>query len=211
MSAAPAQALVDAPQSSSATDGGPLTPEHQRALAEANQRVRKVMAAGKMAAFNGWTSGIFAALTLPFALFSLTALVVGAALALVAWNEFRGRKLLLHFDGRGPRVLGWNQLGFMTLLIGYGLWGIYSALTGPNPYADQIKAMPELEQMLGPIDEMHLILAVAVYGCLIVFSAIFQGLNALYYFTRRKHLDAYLVRTPLWIVDLQKFSAGGGE
>ena len=210
MSALPTPAMIDAPRSSSETDGGPLTPEHQRALVEANQRGQKVMAAGKMAAFNGWTSGIFAALTLPFALFSLTALVVGAGLALVAWNEFRGRKLLLHFDRGGPRVLGWNQIGFMALLIGYGLWGIYAAFTGPNPYADQIKAMPELEQMLGPIDELHLLLAVAVYGCVIVFSMIFQGLNALYYFTRRKHLDAYLDQTPSWIVDLQKFSAGGG-
>jgi hypothetical protein len=129
--------------------------------------------------------------------------VVGVGLALVAWNEFRGRKLLCRFDCSGPRVLGWNQIGLMALLMGYGLWGIYTALTGPNPYADQMQAMSELQMMLGPIEELHTTLTLAVYGGVIVFSIIFQGLNALYYFTRLGHLETYLDQTPSWIVDLQ--------
>ncbi len=182
----------------------PISPEQQRELAEANRRARKVRRAAKVATFNGWSIGIFAALSLPFALFSVTALVMCLALAGVAYNEFRGRKLLDRFEPCGPRALGWNQLVFMGVLIGYSLWNIYLAETGPSPYAEQLKATPELGSMLGSIDDLYTSVTLAVYGSLIVFSVIFQGLNALYYFTCEKHLHSYLNQTPDWVVNLQR-------
>ncbi len=182
----------------------PISHEQQRELAEANLRARKVRRAAKVATFNGWSIGIFAALSLPFALFSVTALVMCLALAGVAYNEFRGRKLLDHFEPCAPRVLGWNQLVFMGVLIGYSLWNIYLAETGPGPFAEQVKATPELGSMLGSIDYLYTSVTLAVYGSLIVFSVIFQGLNALYYFTREKYLHSYLNQTPDWVVNLQR-------
>ena len=187
-----------------AVQDSPLSGEQQRELAAANERALKIHQAAKVAAFNGWTAGIFAALSLPFALFSKTALVMCIALAVVAYNELRGRKLLRCFDDSGPRILGWNQLGLMGFLIGYSLWSIYVGLTGPNPYREQINATPELGSMLGSIDDLYRTVTLAVYGSLIVFSVIFQGLNALYYFTRAKHVQSYLDQTPSWIVDLQR-------
>ena len=48
----------------------------------------------------------------------------------------------------------------------------------------------------------------ALYGSVIALSVIFQGGNALYYFTRRKHVEAYVAETPAWIRDLQSGTTG---
>lgn len=129
----------------------------------------------------------------------MTTLVVGIGLAIVAYNEFRGRKHLLAFDLRGPRLLGGNQLGFFGLLTGYSLWKIHAALSGPNPYQDQLS-------MLGSVGDLYTVVVVAVYVGVILFSLIFQGFTALYYFTRHKHLKNYLEQTSPWIIDLQRYS-----
>jgi hypothetical protein len=52
-------------------------------------------------------------------------------------------------------------------------------------------------------------IAELIYGSLIAGTLIFQGLNALYYFTRAKLLRAYLAETPAWVVELQRCQAGG--
>jgi hypothetical protein len=35
---------------------------------------------------------------------------------------------------------------------------------------------------------------------------VFQGLNAVYYFTRRKHVVACLHDTPEWVLDLERLA-----
>ena len=186
------------PDSPSTTNGGPLSPEQREELARANERAKKVLGAARVATFNGWAIGVFAAVSLLFAVFSLTALVMGVGMAIVAWNEFRGRMLLRRFDSHGPRLLGRNQLGFMGLLIGYGLWSIYSTLTNP------IAQLEELEAIAGPIGELVTTLTLTVYGAVILLSLLIQGLNARYYFARTKLVHDYLNATPAWIIDLQR-------
>ena len=193
--------------------GGPLLPEHLQQLAQANQRAAKLRKAGGVALFNAVTVGIFAGASLLFALVSplfgewdLLALAMGLGFAAVAWNEFRGRKLIRGFDPRGPGVLGWNQLGLMGLLIGYCAWQIAKAWFGPNPYAEAIERGPMLASTLGPLGDLYKTLTIVVYGAVIAGTVLFQGLNALYYFTRRKHLVAYLDETPPWVVQLQRHS-----
>ena len=157
-------------------------------MAEPERSARKVRNAAKVAAFNGWAFGISAAVSLLFGLSSGTALVVGAGLAIVAWNELRGRKLLLRSDPRGPRLLGWNQLGLMGLLVAYCVWSIYAGLTGTSPELDAL--LKQLEPMAGSIDDLKRTLTLALYGGVIIGTILFQGLNALYYFTRTKHVQA---------------------
>ena len=186
---------------------GPLSPEQQEELALANARAQKILAATKVATFNGWTIGAFAAITLLFALFSLlfgfslTALVVGVGMAIVARNEFRGRGLLRRFDAHGPQLLGRNQVGFMTLIIGYCVWSIYSALTHPIPQLEEVEAALVLPE------DFITNFAVAVYSVVIVLTLVFQGLNARYYFARIKLVQGYLEETPAWIIDLQRATA----
>jgi hypothetical protein len=59
--------------------------------------------------------------TLLFGIFNLTALVLGAGMAVVARNEFKGRSAILRADIAGPELLWRNQVGFMALIIVYCL------------------------------------------------------------------------------------------
>ncbi len=58
--------------------------------------------------------------------------------------------------------------------------------------------------MLGSIEQLQTIVTLAVYGSVILFSIIFQGGTAWYYFTRSRHIRAYISETPQWIIDLQR-------
>ena len=67
-----------------------------------------------------------------FGEFDVIGMVMGVGLALLAWNEFRGRAMLRRFELRGCGVLGRNQLGLMALVISYAAWMLGQALWGPN-------------------------------------------------------------------------------
>ncbi len=187
------------------TGDAPLTLEQRLELSEANERARKVLGAVKVATFNGWTIGIFAAigllfgiLSLLFGSFSATALVMGVGMGLVARNEFRGRKLLRRFDPLGPRLLGRNQLGFMGLIIVYCLWSMYQ--TTSNPMTE----IPGLEAIAESYGDLITKLTLAVYGVVIFVTALVQGLNARYYFARTQRVEDYVRETPGWIVEIQR-------
>ena len=186
---------------------GPLSQEHYRQLTLANERAKKVRKAANVAGFNGWVTAIFAVLSAPFALFSIVGFLVTVALSVVAYNEFRGRKRLLQFDSTSTTLLGWNQVGFLAMIILYSVWMLFVGLTSEGPFAAEMAAKPELAAALGDLGEfdyIYRILVVAVYGTVILLSVVFQGVNAMYYFTRRKHLEQYMRETATWILDLQR-------
>lgn len=189
----------------------PLTPEHLDQLAHAKLRAKKVRRAAAVAMTNGCILAAFAGGSFLFvpvgALFGeidVVGLVMGAGLALLAWNEFRGRAMMRRYDVHACRALGWNQLALMVLVIGYAAWMLGQALWGPNPYAEVMAGETTLAGPLGSLDQLYKTISLAMYGDLIAGTLIFQGLNSLYYFTRRKHLEAYLRETPEWVVELQR-------
>lgn len=191
------------------TAEGPLKREHHEQLALANQRAKKIRRAAGVAAFNGWAMAICAVISAPFALFSFVGLLITVSLALLAANEFRGRKGLLRFDLKAPEALAWNQLALLTIIVLYCAWTLYTSLSGGGALANELKAYPELSSSLdsvGGIDQLVTGVVVAVYGSVIVLSIIFQGLNAFYYFSCRKHIEAYVNETPEWIIELQRSS-----
>ena len=186
---------------------GPLSPQEVLKLNQAGIRQKKILRAVKIATFNGWCTGVAAAVALAGGVFNVLSLVMGLALAALAWNEFRGRKLLQDMDVYAPRILGWNQLAFMGLLIAYSVWHIYSGLTGPSAYQAQIAAHPQLESMFG-ITRLERMLTVSLYGTMIAATIIFQGGCAWYYFSRTKYLHAYISDTEPWILRVQRASQG---
>ena len=69
---------------------------------------------------------------------------------------------------------------------------------------------PDLERVLGSMgqfDYLYKAIIVSIYGTVILLSVVFQGLNAIYYFTRRKQVASYLAETPDWVVDVQRTMA----
>jgi len=200
---------------------GPLTTEHLQQLAAADVRAKKLRSAGGVAMFNGIAIAIFGGLSLLCGLGELAidgfdiskldwwSFIMGIGLGLIAWNEFRGRRRLRQFDPRAPRGLGWNQLALLGLIVAYSAWMLAVALLGPNPYAEIMRQEPLAADMLGNIGDLYTKMSIAVYGALILGSLLFQGINALYYFTRAELLRSYLAETPAWVVELQRCQAGG--
>ena len=194
-----------------AISNGPLNPAQQQEVALAQQRAATIRKAAKVAGFNGWMFGIFAALSALFAVFdfSIPGILVTAGLAWIAYREFQGRKGLLQFDPSAATRLGWNQIGLVILITVYCGWMLWEGLTGNSPIAAEFKANPDLASVLSPreFDRIYRLLVILVYGSVIVVSVIFQGWNAAYYFTRRKHIETYVRETPAWVLDLQRLTA----
>lgn len=177
----------------------PLTPDQRREMEAARDRARRIIKAGRVATFNVWTLGTFAALTLPFGFFSLPALLLGGGMAAVAWNEHRGRALLRRMEPEGPRRLGRNQLALMALVVTYAVWSLFRARTHPDP------GLAQMDDLLGG-DTAGLVrdLTTLVYLAVIALTGIFQGLLARFYFARGPMVEAYLRETPEWVVELQR-------
>jgi hypothetical protein len=198
--------LATAGQLTAKPTDGPLTTEHYQELAHADERAKSIRKAVRVANFNGWTTAIIAALSAPFALFDTTNLLVTIVLSVVAFNEFRGRDRLNKFDPSATTLLGWNQLGFLLLITIYCGWMIFTGLQEADSVTKELTSSPELGELLGSSGQfgnLYELLVYAVYGSVAVLSAIFQGLTALYYFSRRKYVEAYVQSTPQWIRDLQ--------
>jgi len=176
-----------------------LTPEQRQELANAKARSHAFMGAARTATFNIWTVGAFAAVTILFGLFSLTALVLGIGMAVVTWNEYRGRAMVRRFDPAGPLLLGRNQLGLMGLIIVYALWSMYQTTANPDPELAQMDAI-----LGGDTAGLVAELTAYVYIGVIVLTGIFQGLLARYYFRRIAMVEAYVRDTPAWVVDMQR-------
>jgi hypothetical protein len=61
----------------------------------------------------------------------------------------------------------------------------------------------EMLSMVGDLEGLYKTATLAMYGGAIVLSMLFQGGNALYYFTRRRHVEDFIAETPQWVRDVQ--------
>jgi hypothetical protein len=189
-----------------ATDS-PFTQSHQRELTAAAALAEPVRRAGRVAAFNAWSTAILAVCAAPFAAFSVDGFIIFAALALVAWNEFRGRRRMLDFDPAGATILGWNQLALLAIVLAYCGWATYSGLYGATSLDAQMETNPDLRAavgMLGNFGDLYKQILLLTYGTVAALSIVFQGGNALYYFSRRPLVEDYVAATPAWVRDVQR-------
>lgn len=184
--------------------GQPILPEQAAALLQARTQAKPIRRAAGYAAFSGWTTAVFAALAILCGLFSVVSLLIGAAMAVIAWVELTNRSALLRLDTRASHRLALNQIGFAVVLTLYGVWGIYSTLTAPSRYAAYIRQGGELAEMLGPIENLTMTIALCVYIALIVLTWIFQGGAAIYYWSRAAAIRRYLCAVPPWVIALQR-------
>lgn len=178
---------------------GPLSAEHRRELATARERSKKILNVAKVASFNAWSLAIIGALSLPFAFSSFSGFVLTVGFAILAYNEFQGRKRLLKFDPSAATLLGWNQLAFLAMIIVYCLWTMYTN------YYQKLDVPAEVKSALGDMGDLEALvkqLMVWFYALVIALSVLFQGGNALYYFTRRKLIAKFVAETPEWVRDV---------
>jgi len=178
-----------------------------RGISEGRIRARKIRRAVAVARISGWTLACFAALSLLGGLFGLRSLLLGAALAGIAWTELRGAKGLSQFDPLAARRLGFNQLILIVVIAGYSIWGMLEAVLGASQYAEMTQAGGPGAQTYEAIDRLTKVVTVAFYITVMVGAAVVQSLTAAYYFTRAKHIRAYVAGTPEWVVRTLKAAA----
>lgn len=186
---------------------GAISAGQLQSIANARRQARKISRAAGVAAFNGWTMVLFAAVSIISGLFGLPALVLGVGLSVIAVVELKGSKRLRVFDLAAPRWLALNQIGLAAIVSLYAAWGIAQALIGPGPYDEHIAAGGKLAETLAPIDRLTRLVSVGFYAALIVGSIIAQGCTAVYYLTRRRHVLAFLRSTPEWIIETLRAAA----
>jgi hypothetical protein len=211
MDALQASTLAGASLPGATLPDNPLSVAHRRELSAARDRAKTIRKAARVAAFNGWTTAAVAALSAMFLLFdhSSLAIAVTLALSIVTYNEFRGRKRLLNFDPSAATLLGRNQLGLLAMIVAYCLCMLSrssSEAVGALSAQMQSTAERELLNMAGDLESLYKTATLALYGGVIVLSVLFQGGNAVYYFTRRRHVEDFIAETPQWASDVQNFS-----
>ena len=180
-----------------------LSEEQLQQLASARLTARKIRRAVSVATFDGWTIAIFAALSLVCGFSSVRGVGMGAGMAVIAGIELTGAGRLRRLDPRAARMLGFNQLAFAMLLIVYAIVSLHGELT--SGLSSQLSGIdPAAVDMLKPYEGLVRQITIAVYGSLIAVAVLAQGGTALFYFSRTKHVEAYLKQTPAWIVQMQR-------
>lgn len=184
-----------------------LSAEQLALIVEAQRRTRTLRRAAAYAAISGWTLAFFAFLSLLGGLSSAASLLLGIALAIVAYFEIRGSRALKRFDPGAPRQLGFNQIALCIIVVLYAGWQIFGAISGPGRYAQYANQPQQVTNMLESISNLERVVMVAVYGLLIVGTLIAQGIGAIYHFTRARHVRAFLQNTPRWTIEVLRRAA----
>ncbi|CAN5416169.1 hypothetical protein BH10PLA1_BH10PLA1_12950 [soil metagenome] len=179
----------------------PFSPQQMQELMVARVAMKSIRRAVFMAQTDGWSLAVFAALTLVCGFSSLTAILVGLGLGVVAFVEIRAIPRLKQLDPKSPQTLGYNQLALAGILICYAAWNL---LFPSNLSQDLINSAPELKSAgfdVGALEDQmnHLI-----YFALIIVALGAQGSLALFYFRRTKIVQSYIANTPPWIVEMQR-------
>lgn len=181
-----------------------FSPENLQELEAARKKARKVRRAVSVANFDGWTIAIFGAITLATGLSNLTNIALGLGLGAVAYFELRNAARLKRLDPDAARLLGFNQLALAMILIIYACWQLYLS-SGSGGAAEALGVTdPAVAQMLGPVQDLTIMIYHAIYGALILIAVFAQGSMALYYFSRVRLVRNYVAETPEWITTLQK-------
>ena len=179
------------------SDASPFTPEQRATLHVAVGRKRALMRPARVASFNGWTVGLFGALSVVWGLVAgWSGVVIGAALLAVSWNELRGARRLQALDPQGATLLGWNQLILGGVIALYCVYSIASARMAPDP------SMQEMVEMAGIPADLIGGLTTILYGAVLVIVTLVQLLLARYHFRAKAKVEAFRQETPRWIVEL---------
>jgi hypothetical protein len=190
------------------TAASPLGPEQLLALAQTRALTRRLRLARGLALTNIVSLGGLALLSLAYGAFELSLSPMGVVLALLAWNEARGRSWLIDADRRAPVRLALNQLALLGAVLVYCAFRAYTTWSGPDPLealtgesAELAATLEQLEtetgQSLSELGGWARSVALLAYGAIAIASLIVQGLTAYYYHSLRATVDE-LARAPAW-------------
>jgi len=187
----------------------PLTERHYAEVRQAVRARRRVKGAARTALFSGAVTLAIGLLAAPFALIwpSASGVIVVVGVCAVGAVELVGYGRMRRAEPSAARFLGLNQLALLGVVTLYCVM----QMAAFSPQEAQAAAMsPEVRSQLSAVPEMarsidNLVLQWApivtygFYSLVIGLSVCSQGGMALYYFTRRKHIERFNRATPEWI------------
>jgi hypothetical protein len=190
----------------SASPPAALDPAQQALLAQRRELDKKLRLARGLSLTNVVSLAVFAFISLALSGAELEGVVVGFALATLAWNEHCGRSLLIAADLSASRRLAFNQLALMLVVLLYCGWKADAAWFGPNPVVALVERAPELSEVLQQVstetgqslDQLGgeaRFAVVLIYAVVAALSALILGLMSYYYYSLRGTLAA-LARLP---------------
>ena len=193
----------------SACAAPPLEEAHFAAIRQAVVDRRAIRRACRTALSSSVVTLLIGASSLPFVVIwpSLSGLFIVAGICTIGIMEFLGYQRLRRADPAAARSLALNQLAFLGLIIIYCLGQMIAfspddakaAALSPEARA-QLNAMPSMAGAIdGQIERWAPLLTYGFYSLVILLSAASQGGMALYYYTRRRHIEAFNRKTPPWI------------
>ena len=186
----------------------PLDEAQYALVQEAARDYKKIKKVSWIALGSSVTTLAIGVLAAPFTVFwpSFAAAFITVGLLVIGTVEFVGYRKLLQADPSAARWLATNQLAFLGLITVYcGLQmltfsteDLKREAMSPE-FRAQLNAMPEMAADIDrTIEQYGPIATYGFYSLVIVLSVLFQGGLALYYYTRRKLLDAFQLRPP-WV------------
>ena len=185
---------------------GPL-PQHLEQIAEARLRGKKIRRAVTIATLSGWSLAIFAGITLLTGLFDPPTLMLGAGLGLAACIEVRGARDLRRLQVRAPKRLASNQVFLGASVAAYAGYNLWRAMFGPSPLSAGAND-PQVSEMLGSFDNLARGISALIYGAIMLVGVLVPGCTALYYASRRRHIEQFIAQSPPWIVELHRRGIG---
>ncbi len=189
------------------SSNSPFTPEQLAQMADARKAMKPIRRAVTMAQLDGWTLAVFAGLTVICGISSVSALLVGAGLGVIAYVELNSIKRLRQLDASVANTLGFNQLALAGVLI---IYASYNLLYPSPALKDALANSGELQNagldpnLFKEFDSLGSLINQLVYGSLLVIAVGVQGSTALFYFRRKKMIETYLTKTPEWLLEMQK-------
>ena len=173
---------------------------------------RVINKAAKTARATGTTTLIIGILAVPVVLLSPSAFgaVIAGGICVIGAMELAGSRKMREADPTAATFLGRNQIAFLALIclycicqmIDFNPESIKDAAVSPA-FRNQLSAMPGSADYTDKIDSLIDRWApVAIYGfysLVIALSLACQGSLALYYFTRKRHLENYHTDNPEWV------------
>ena len=211
MDASAGAVLVAEPErrASAEAAGPPLTETHYAEVRQAVRARRRVKGAARTALFSGAVTLAIGVLAAPFVLVwpSASGVMIVVGVCAVGAVELVGYRRVRRAEPSAARLLGLNQLALLGVVALYCMM----QMAAFSPEEAQAAAMsPEVRAQLNAVPEMarsidNLVLRWApivtygFYSLVIGLSVCSQGAMALYYFTRRKHIERFNRATPQWI------------
>ncbi len=204
---------------------GKLPPEAMRQVTDAQLRLSAVLRARKVAqracislVFMGVLTGMFAVVGGQGP--SWSGLVMGVWMTAAGIVEFIGAQGTAKLKPKALTMLAVNQLLLGLMFAGFGAWWMLALKMGWNTadvksaqqfmgsVSNSLVTVGDVGASTGQINSIAYTAVYWAYGSLVVFGLLVDAPMALYYFYRRRQLEAYLRETPEWIVQMHSITSG---